>query len=246
MMAGIIVAQSVERSGDPATVVREYVEAIARGDAGEANRILDYTKLEGQQLGLEDGMLLSDEALGSATERIEVTKIVTIEREEDRATVRATLALGGERFEHDFRLEGTAGGFMNPDQWTLATPLIGMAAINVRLTMENFDGSVDVKFGEVVVPSPVTVFSNEVRPIAVLLYPAIYPVAVDGGEYFLPEQGTVRVMPINEANSDRITSNALIFVAGGFGDPDSELDLLFSDRFAEDFIAEEARNIYLR
>ncbi len=72
LMAGLIVVQSVERSGDPVPVVREYVEAIARGDASEANRILDFTKLEGQQLGLEDGMLLSNKALGSATERIKI------------------------------------------------------------------------------------------------------------------------------------------------------------------------------
>lgn len=238
VMAGLIVAQSVERSGDPVPVVREYVEAIARGDASEANRILDFTKLEGQQLGLEDGMLLSDGALGSATERIEVKKIVTIEREEDRAKVRATIELGGESFDHDFELEGTPGSFMSPDQWTLVTPLIGMAAINVRLPMEGFDGSLDMKFGEVAVSYPATMFSNEVRPVAALLYPAIYPVTVDGGEYFVPDQGVVRVMPINEANSDRITNNAMSFIAGGFGDPDSELDLLFSDRFAEDFIAD--------
>ena len=77
---GALTVQFVKDAGDPAPAVREYLDAIAAGDATAANRMLDFETGEGERLEDAEGGLLSDAVLGSAVERIEVHRVETVER----------------------------------------------------------------------------------------------------------------------------------------------------------------------
>lgn len=58
--------QLIEDAGDPAPMVREYLDAIAAGDATAANRMLEFETDAGERLEDAEGVLLNDGVLGSA------------------------------------------------------------------------------------------------------------------------------------------------------------------------------------
>ena len=97
MSVTTLTGQLIKDAGDPAPVVREYLEAIAAGDATAATRMLEFETDAGERFEDAESVLLNYGVFGSAIERIEVGRVETIQRSEDRAVVRAELSLGANR-----------------------------------------------------------------------------------------------------------------------------------------------------
>lgn len=233
---GGLAAQLIKESGDPAPVVREYLDAIARGDATAANRLLDLTTDEGERLEDAEGALLSDQVLGSAVERIEVGRVETVERGEDRAVVRAELSLAGEPFAQEFVLEGAPGTFFTADSWRLTTPLIGLAAIELPSETNVLPDAIALDIGGEQIGVEHSALGLGEPMAFAALYPAVYPVSLDAGECFVPQTAQVLVEPLNDESRDRLNGIAINAMFGSIDDPDLVLPLEFSEKFTESMV----------
>lgn len=111
----------------PDEVVREYLEAIAAGDATAANRLAPPG-------ASPYGAMLSDDALAAADERISSIAVdpAVVARGSDRAEVTGSYELGGIR--HPFSIDVNRHGWFGTDRsfgsrWSIADPLL--AAVTV-------------------------------------------------------------------------------------------------------------------
>ena len=231
-----LTGQLIKDAGDPAPVVRQYLEAIVAGDATAANRMLDFEANGGERLEDAEGALVSDEVLGSAIERIEVRRVETVERGEDRAVVRADLSLAGESFVNDFVLEGTPGSLFVPDAWRLTSPLIGLVTIELPSETDMLPDGIAVDVGGEQVPVEHSAFSLGEPLTAAVVYPAVYRLSLEAGEYFEPNTAEVLVEPLNAESRDRLNSLAIGSMFGSIDDPDAVLPLNFSEKFAESMV----------
>lgn len=125
---GIVV---VNHNADaPVAVVREYVEAIARGDATTANRLSDP---RGFGKGV-DPALLTDEVLRSAKQRIKVEKVDLYKGDlsSDVVEVQVEYSLG-ERYGATVILRaqrsGTTAGVFH--EWRVIDPLLTLVQVEV-------------------------------------------------------------------------------------------------------------------
>lgn len=134
VVAGNLGSHAFDAQRDPVPVVKAYLDAIARGDATSANHI--FRPVE----DLKDSPLLSDEALGAATERIKVRSVelqesdTAVEDPAKDAVVLAKFSLAGEEYEQTFELQAEDQGLAGPDEWQIETPLLGVAQIWKRAT----------------------------------------------------------------------------------------------------------------
>lgn len=233
---GALTVQFVKDAGDPAPAVREYLDAIAAGDATAANRMLDFETGEGERLEDAEGGLLSDAVLGSAVERIEVHRVETVERSEDRAVVRADLSLAGESFVHDFALKGTPGSLFTRDAWQVTSPLLGLMTLELPSETGMLPDGLAADLGGEKIPVEHSVFSLGEPLAAVAVYPAVYRISLDAGEYFKPQTAKVLVQPLNGESHDYLNSLLIESMFGSFDHPDAVLPLDPSEKFAESMI----------
>lgn len=231
-----LTGQLIKDAGDPAPVVREYLDAIAAGDATAANQMLEFETDAGERLEDAEGALLSDGVLESAIERIEVGRVETIERSEDRAVVRANLSLAGESFVNDFVLAGTPGSLFTRDTWRLTSPLIGLVAIELPSETDMLPDGIAVDLGGEQIAVEHSVFSLGEPLAAAVVYPAVYRVSLNAGEYFEPQAAKVLAEPLNGESSDRLNSLAIGSMFGSIEDPDAVLPLELNEKFAESMI----------
>ena len=147
MSVTTLTGQLIKDAGDPAPVVREYLEAIAAGDATAATRMLEFETDAGERFEDAESVLLNYGVFGSAIERIEVGRVETIQRSEDRAVVRAELSLAGESFVNEFALEGATGSLFTRDSWQLTSPLIGLVAVELPSETDMLPDRIAVDLG---------------------------------------------------------------------------------------------------
>lgn len=232
-----LTGQLIKDAGDPAPVVREYLEAIAAGDAAAANRMLEFETDAGEGLEDAEDVLLNDGVLGSAIERIEVGRVETIERSEDRAVVRAELSLAGESFVNEFALEGTPGSLFTRDTWQLTSPLIGLVAIELPSETDMLPDGIAVDLGGERLAVEHSVFAIG-EPLAVaLVYPARYRLSLEANEYFEPQTAEALARPLNGESRDRLTQLAIGSMFGSIDDPEAVLPLKLNEKFAESMVA---------
>lgn len=194
LLVGAAIALSVVNSSRGADgVVREYLNAIASGNATRANQIVDPGVPDEQRL------LLTDEALGAASQRIEVVEVQKAEvNSTGNATVRATVSLGGERKDLNFTLQPGPGEYGVLDTWRLTTPALGVVDVNLY----DVDG---INLGGATVARPASAREGSAYTSEQYAYFGVYPVALPEAQatYFTldTDETSVRVFP---GDTDRV------------------------------------------
>lgn len=164
-------AALVPDSSDPSEVVSSYLAAIADGDASAAAQIVD------PGASGTDAAYLTDDVLGTATERIEVVSVTTTKREGDTAEVKAVMRLASKTFTHTFKMTRDAGSswLLRPG-WRPDAPLTVEATVAVRDSISltgvkqvNFAG-IELELAVREVPG----VSADSRSDPVQVYPAVY------------------------------------------------------------------------
>lgn len=141
----------------PADVVRDYLSLLENGNAESASLLLD------PGVSGAEAELLTDEVLAGAEQRIRAVAVEAVEEGADSASVRATLSLDGEQFDHVFTLDTDADG-----EWTLNEPLVSAVHVSGDTPLVQVGGM------ELAVSPPGRTF---------YLYPGVYTVAGAGGDY---------------------------------------------------------------
>lgn len=148
--------ESASAGTTPVDVVRDYLSLLESGDAASASLLLD------PGVSGADAELLTDVVLAGAEQRIRAVAVEAVEEGSGSASVRATLSLDGEQFDHVFTLAADAGG------WTLDEPLVTAVRLESEAAVVQV-GGVDVAVG----PAGRTLY----------LYPGVYTVTGAGGGY---------------------------------------------------------------
>lgn len=166
LVAGLVVVVVVSgRNQDaPLVAVREYVEAIARGDAGAANAAVDPRAFSP---GV-DPALLTDAVLGSATERIVLDDVeldLGADLDSDVVAVRVTytLAKRPSTIVLHARRAGTTAGVL--DRWQVIDPLL----VPVRVATNEA-----ALRGGTLGPAPIPVTGPGRPEQRFFVYPAVY------------------------------------------------------------------------
>lgn len=147
-----------EQGASPTDVVNQYISALASGNAASANELLPPRA--------SDASLLTDDVLQDADQRIVALAAETLEESSDRATVRATMSLNGEQFDHVFTLSRAS----ESSDWSLAEPLV----TTVRVSAEE---PFELRIGDDTVVAPASTEHT------VYLYPGLYRIGGSAGEY---------------------------------------------------------------
>ena len=184
VVAGIVTAVLVHNYNEdaPMTAVREYVDAIARGDATAANATVDPPKsVEGV-----DPALLTDQVLASAEERITVDKITAgTYLGRDVVEFEVTYSLTGIPSYAEMRVE-RAGHFAGVfEKWRVIDPLL--APVRIRTSEPGLD---TVTIGGVTVPAR---GEGLEPPEKRLMYPGTYEVRGVQSRYLATEPGVIAV-----------------------------------------------------
>lgn len=166
-IVGVVVVQN--RNADaPVTAVREYLDAIARGDAAAANALVDPRR-GASDVDLD---LLSNEMLASAKHRIQVDEVALATNpdlvSETAATVTVEYRLGRDKGFATLRTErgGTTAGVLH--DWRVVDPLL--VPIRVATTVATLNTA---RFGTAEVAAR-SVFEEESPTDLFLVYPAVY------------------------------------------------------------------------
>lgn len=139
----------------------------------------------------EQRLLLTDKALGAATQHIEVVEVQKAEvNSTGSATVRATVSLGGERKDLDFTLEPGPSEYGVLDTWRLNTPALGVVDVNLN----NVEG---INLGLATVARPASARDGASYTSEQYAYFGVYPVSLPEAQatYFTldPDETRVRV-----------------------------------------------------
>jgi hypothetical protein len=194
-VAGVVGAVVVgnRNAGAPVAAVREYLDAIARGDAAAANALVD-PKLAATDVDLD---LLSNDMLAAAEHRIEIDHLgidpAVDPTEETEVVVMVDYRLGSEQSFTTLRVEraGTTAGLL--DDWRVVEPLL--AAVTVETNVPTLGparlGAVDVPTG--------SVYEDDVAD-RILVYPAVYPVRGARSRHVVAEPVVVAAQPADLAD----------------------------------------------
>ncbi|MCD2441426.1 hypothetical protein LQ757_03945 [Agromyces sp. SYSU K20354] len=162
---GAAIALNVMNSGRTAeAAVARYVELIAAGEAAQASELVDPGISNG------DRVLLTDEVLGSATDRITVVRVVTSGEEAGVAYVDVEYRLDGADYNAHLRAEQLPSDFGVLANWRVIDPLVITVPAYAELVDEVMIGGVGVRVEE--------------SAAELALYPGIYELALPDTTYF--------------------------------------------------------------
>ncbi|MHA3723652.1 hypothetical protein ACXR2T_07220 [Leucobacter sp. HY1910] len=186
LVAGAAVAvKLINDSRDPASQVEQYLDLLASGEAAKASKMVSPN--------VADTSLLTDEVLESATERIDVISVETLERGADGARVLARMSLAGEEFEHEFTVDQGPRELVVLETWELDDPLIAEAQLSLQTPVSAgaVSAVVDVAGTEVTLAETMTGDDSA----TVYVYPGVYEVAAgDLGRYLESDDGSATLV----------------------------------------------------
>ncbi|MBK0421955.1 hypothetical protein JD292_07685 [Leucobacter sp. CSA2] len=189
VVAGVIATAAINSTRDPAAEVREYLQLLADGQAEAATEMVD------PGLRTADRELLTNEVLGSASKRIEIVEVQTIDRGASGASVSAELAIDGERFSRTFAVSAGPKEFLVLDTWKLEDALVVQGNISGSDAPAVALGTAEVKL-----ESSDGAFTGSGSK-SVYLYPGVYPVGGNGDDYFRVSTDELRALPEEVAGS---------------------------------------------
>ena len=195
---GLAITVGVLNQGrDPGAPVREYLGALEDGDAERASELVD------PGLKTADRELLTNDTLAGATHRIEVVEVETMSRTDDGASVRATYALDGERFEQEFWVTAGAKELLFLDTWTLNEPLL----VEAELSGESVE-TLAIGPTELTLSSADEAWGGAIFSRTAYLYPGIYEVTSPEDTYLSTSTEELRALPasVGEYSSITVTS----------------------------------------
>lgn len=114
-IAGVVAVSILNSYRGPEKQVETYLHLIADGHAQEAGKMVDPGVPDGKRL------LLTDEALGAATDRITAIDVEKpdVDGDDDTARVTATFRLDGQKLEHTFSLSRGDKEYGLLDSWVM-------------------------------------------------------------------------------------------------------------------------------
>ncbi|WP_273165880.1 hypothetical protein [Actinomyces israelii] len=114
-IAGVVAVSILNSYRGPEKQVETYLRLIADGHAQEAGKMVDPGVPDGKRL------LLTDEALGAATDRITAINVEKpdVDGDDDTARVTATFRLDGQKLEHTFSLSRGDKEYGLLDSWEM-------------------------------------------------------------------------------------------------------------------------------
>jgi hypothetical protein len=171
LAVGSVVTINAVRPG-PDQPVKEYAQALVDGDARKALEILD------PDVPNEERLLLTNEVLGAAANRIDGFTIISTRISGESAQIRAELRQGGRKYEQTFALVKNQPELLD-DHWKLeAFPLQQVtASVDVPLAAVSVNG-VTVPAGQ----NEVTAFGTN---ISLPAFPGSYDVGLPDSEKYL-------------------------------------------------------------
>ncbi|PNH84034.1 hypothetical protein [Arthrobacter sp. AFG20] len=171
LAVGSVVTVNAVKPG-PDQPVKDYAQALVDGDARKALEILD------PDVPNEERVLLTNEVLGAAANRIDGFSIISTRISGDSAQVRAELRQGGRKYEQTFALVKNQPELVD-DHWKLeAFPLQQVnASVDVPLAAVSVNG-VTVPAGQ----NEVTAFGTN---ISLPAFPGSYSVGLPDSEKYL-------------------------------------------------------------
>ncbi|WP_371029501.1 hypothetical protein [Pseudoclavibacter sp. JSM 162008] len=206
--ASAIAITSVNTQRGAVAKVREYVEAIAAGDATHAGELVDPNVETSQRDYVSDAML------ASATERITVLDVVETELSpaapstswfeepaqephgsgRETRNVQVTYRLGGTTESTVLAVERIENEFLVLETWRVVTPLVFESVAGTSHAMDFTIGAVAAA------PGPVETLtwegSQPVSWVPFSAYPAIYPVSGTESTFYSVASEPVRVGPV--------------------------------------------------
>ncbi|WP_144763779.1 hypothetical protein [Curtobacterium sp. 9128] len=184
----------------PAPTVRSYVDAIAHGDAGTADRMSEVSGA---------ARMLDAAVLKSATDRPTDVRVGRVTTTGDRAVATVSYRQGGKNRSGQVELRRTGTTWLVHDEWRVTTPLAQEVSITAADTLEG---------------APVSVGGERVGKIEdgtfrSMAYPGTYRVEVGGTKYFTGGTKTVAVggsaspyVDFAPKATDQLTKDAEAFV----------------------------------
>jgi hypothetical protein len=171
LAVGSVVTVNAVKPG-PDQPVKDYARALVDGDARKALEILD------PDVPNEERVLLTNEVLGAAANRIDGFSIISTRTSGESAQVRAELRQGGRKYEQTFALVKDQPELLD-DHWKLeAFPLQQVtASVDVPLAAVSVNG-VTVPAGQ----NEVTAFGTI---ISLPAFPGSYSVGLPDSEKYL-------------------------------------------------------------
>lgn len=165
-----VVAFALTRGPSARDVAEEYLAHIAAGEASAALALQADPPEE--VAALSDPMLLTDEVLGGAVERISDIDVAPTSSESGGyAAFDVSYSLAGQRYENTLTVIHEDGAWPDPGRWSVSIDLTDTLVVTQDDPAYRLSG----------VEMP-TVSSGEFLPLAV--YPAVYPIeAVDDTFY---------------------------------------------------------------
>jgi hypothetical protein len=182
-IAAAVTVGLLNQSRDPSAVVSSYLGLIAEGKADEASRVVD------PGLRNDERLLLTDEALGAAEQRIEVIEVRTVDRSPSGASVEATISLDGERFEKTFFVAAGPKEFLVLDTWKLEEAMVFPVSVGSDGLTSITVGKADVSLDEVETEY------DDYRARTLYAYPGLYVVTAPETEFVTPSVESLRVTP---------------------------------------------------
>lgn len=183
--ASVATVAIVNQSRDPAATVSQYLQLLEAGKADQATQLVD------PGLQTSDRVLLTDEVLGAAEQRIEVVRVETTSRAEGTANVHVTYALDGERFEAELLVEQGPKEYLVLDTWELREPLL----VSATLTGPE---ATSLTLGKSEVPLERNEFGGSASR-EVYVYPGVYTVTTPTNEYLKSSTEQLRAAVGHEA-----------------------------------------------
>lgn len=167
----------------PEAEVEKYLALLAEGQAGKATEMVDP--------GIDNAsrVLLSDDILGNAKQRLELVDVIEESKGKDSARVRAIYSINGERHERSFNVDAGDKDFGLLDTWVLNEALIVPVEITSDKSSEVTVGKAKVKLLE----SEDYYGEGSSFTGSFYAYPGIYDVSAPGNEYLTSEAQELRV-----------------------------------------------------
>ncbi|CAG7843997.1 hypothetical protein USB125703_00215 [Pseudoclavibacter triregionum] len=224
IVGGIVVVNVMNGQRSPEAAVRQYVQAIADGDAESANHMVD------PNIPSEARGYLTNDMLASATERIEIVSVKEADKGSgDQRAVTVEYRLGGVAYSATVNVERGSKEYGLLDTWRILTPLVGTGHIASNVPGPVTVGSSSVEFTEsdktstpisTYLPSAAASTSSSsstsgttqyAYASTISAYPAIYPVSTPANNYF-----TYTAVPLTVIDSaSRSTGSSGESASGG-------------------------------
>jgi hypothetical protein len=167
---------SAGRTPSARETAEQYFAYIAAGEASAAVEL--HAPIPPESRGQPDPLLLTDDVLGGAVERINDVEVRDGILGDTYATFDVHDKLGGERYSAGLTLERGQGAWLSPERWMVTVPVADTVIVTSSSPAYRVSGvELPTVAGQAYVPLP--------------LFPAVYPIEAAESTFFQTDTDTL-------------------------------------------------------